>query len=575
VDTLKGICGSRGYCFGNAVVKTNTMPSPVKGLVLDYADEIAKFRRAQNIYFSRLEKLAEMTSRTLGNEAADIFRAYQVIVKDEAFFKNAFSRIEKDSISIEFAVDLECKKIVSMFDSMGDDYMRERAIDIENVCSELIHIMMGVDSDFSHKMEGKSDIVLVAGNLTPAETVKIDKSRLRGIVTEMGGVTSHTVILARALNIPAIVGVEGATLQIRDGDFVTLDGFTGEIDVNPSGESREVFFAVKQMHDLKRRLYSLAEKAPAVTTDGFQVSVSTTAGDYESVRKLDISRCDGIGLFRTESPFLYSNTYPSEEKQFLLYKEAAERAEGKEVIFRTLDMGGVSQAGYMNLPVEENPVIGFRAIRLSLKKKDVFDTQLRAILRASAFGDVKIMFPMIATLEELLHAKERLEAAKQELKDAAIPYRGDIPVGVMIHTPAAALISDILARECDFFSIGSNDFVQNITAADRLNPNVEELYDFCSLPVLRAVRIVAENAGAAGIGWMICGEAASDERLVPLWVAMGAAGLTVPPSQAGAIKHMICGIGRAEMQKELETVLNMSRTQDIRAHMDNVIDPMV
>jgi len=572
MDTLKGICASRGYCYGNAVVKAGTMPTPVKGLVLDYSDEIAKFRRAQNIYFSRLEKLTEMTARTLGDESADIFRAYQVLVKDEAFFKNAFSRIEKDSISIEFAVDLECKKIVEMFDGMGDPYMRERAVDIENVCKELIHIMMGVNSDFSHKLEGKSDVVLVAENVTPAETVKIDKSLLRGIVTEKGGVTSHTVILARALNIPAIVGVENATFQIRDNDFLTLDGYTGEIDVNPSEESLKVFFAVKQTYDLKRRLYGLAERAPAVTRDGFQVSVCVSAEDYESVRKLDMSRCDGIGLLRTEHLFLHAGSYPPEEKQFQFYKEAAQRAEGKEVIVRTLDMGGNGNAGYMNLPMEENPAIGFRAIRLSLKRKGAFNEQLKAILRASAFGDVRVIFPMVTTLEELLLAKECLEAAKQELKNAAVPHRGNIPVGVMIQTPAAALISDMLAQECDFFSIGSNDFVQNITATDRLNPNVDELYDFCNLSVLRAVKIVSENAAKAGVQLRVCGEAASDERLVPLWVAMGVSGLCVPQSQVGAVKHMVSQLSRTNMQEDLKAVLGMSRIEDIRAHMDAVVD---
>lgn len=570
MDLLTGICGSKGYCSGNAVVKARENKIP-RYAANDASHEIARFRAAQDAYAAKLEALAEEAEKIAGSEIAGIFKAYRVIVRDEDFFKNVFSRVENENISIEYAVRDECRKLTELFDSIDDVYMRERSADVENVCNELIHIMMG-GADFTLRADGETDVILVAADLSPSETMKLDKSVLRGIVTEHGGMTSHTVILSKALGIPSIIGVRDAVAKISNGDFLQVDAFRGEVAVNPGEECRVSFADLKKRFDDKRKLYESSERLPAVTADGATVSVGINTGDPDSIKLFDAERNDGIGLFRTEFIYMSASSYPDEETQFRLYRDIAERAGGKEVVIRTLDVGGEKQAPYMNLPAEENPALGYRAIRLCLGMPQIFSAQLRAILRASVFGNVKIMFPMISSMEELLNAKRRVEEEKRDLRNSGIPFREDIPIGIMVETPAAVMLSDHLAKESDFFSIGSNDLIQFITAADRANDQVQELYDSCNISVLRSVRMVAESAAKAGIPWSICGEVASEKRLIPLWVAMGVGGLSVAQSNVGRIKRFICATNRSGMVKELDTILGYSRVEQVKAHLDAIVE---
>ncbi len=568
---FNGICGSKGYSSGYAVVKNSLELKLEKTKISDVQAEFDRFRNAQNVCDARLMEIIETAEREEWIEAAEIFRAYRSIVRDEIFYKTVFNRVETELINIEYALHRECKKAVATFEQIESDYLRERASDIENACNELIRIMLGVNDDFQHKMEGYTDVVLVATEITPAELVKIDKNILRGIVTERGGITSHTVILTKVLGIPAIVGAVGATKVTRDGDLVLLDAFLGEGFVNPDEATARAFAAAKRKYDGSRKLYKKSERLPAVTKDGFAVNVSINSGDPDSTRAIDYDSCDGVGLMRTEFIYLNSTSYPDEHTQFEIYKDVVTRANGKAVVFRTLDVGGDKQARYMKLPKEHNPALGFRGIRPCLEHKDIFAVQLRAILRVSAFGNIKIMFPMIVSTEELIGAKKCLEDAKQMLRDENIAFREDIPVGVMVETPAAVLLSDKLALYADFFSVGTNDLIQYTTAADRENERVASLYDCCNISVLRAVKIIAESAERAGIPWGICGEAASEERLVPLWVAMGVKTLSVAPSTVGSVKHLIGRIDRADMIKQLETVLNFDLIEDVKSHMDALL----
>lgn len=564
---MNGKCGSKGYASGYAVVKDSLEPCVERISISDPHAEIKKFREAQEICGKRLTDLIESSKSTNFNEAADIFRAYRSIIRDEHFYQTVFKRVRRELVNIEYILKEEVCKAVSAFGAIESDYMRERATDVENACNELIHVMMGVNNDFAGKMAGARNVILVAHDLTPEETFNLDKRVLCGIVTERGGIASHTVILAKSMGIPAVVGVQNAVKLARDGDVILLDGFHGDVTVNPDEQAARRFAEEQRKYNESRRIYEQSEVRPAVTKDGFAINVTVNSGDPVGIKAIDFGHCDGVGLLRTE--FIYMNVpaYPDEATQFEIYKDIAQRADGKAIAIRTLDIGGDKHAPYMNLPPDENPSLGYRAIRFSLDKRDIFAVQLRAALRASAFGNIKIMFPMICCVEELLEAKACLEAEKQRLRDEGVSFRENIPVGIMIETPAAVLLSDKLARHADFFSVGTNDLTQFTLAADRSNELLAGIYDCCNIAVLRLLKTVAENAEKHGIPWSICGEAASEETLVPLWVAMGVKELSIAPSAVGAIKHIICQLDRNRVRKDLNAILDLERISEVKDYL--------
>jgi phosphotransferase system enzyme I (PtsI) len=552
--TLKGIGGSRGYASGIAVVKREIPLEIPMRAISDVGVETARFAAARENYDKRLAALSEQTGRELGPQHAGIFEAYREILADDVFFGRVLDRVAKEKLNVECLISEECKNAAAMFEGLDSAYLRERGADVGNVCTELIRIMLGISHDISDEILRYEDVILVAGDLTTAETVKLDKKRLRGFVTARGGVSSHTVILAKALGIPAIVGAEGALEQISTGMPLLLDAIKGEIAVNPGLYYQERFYSLLQEQEERRVLYSRVAQGECRTLDGVKIDVGINSGDAESIRGFNPAACDGVGLLRTEFLFLGRGDYPGEETQYEAYRDMAVRAEGKEVVIRTLDIGGDKQASYMNLPHEENPFLGFRAIRLCLSRREIFLTQLRAVLRAAVYGNVKLMFPMIVTPEELLAARDALGEAVSQLEARGIPCRAGIPVGIMIETPAAALLADSLAAHCDFFSVGTNDLIQYVTAADRMNQRVQYLYDCCNISVLRAIRHTAAGAAAAGIPWGICGEAASEELLLPLWVAMGVKGLSVAPPQVGRVKYLIRRMDSRRLARRLEPV---------------------
>jgi phosphotransferase system enzyme I (PtsI) len=570
MKTLKGIGGSKGYAAGTAVVKRSGAAEPAKYSISDPAAEEERFRKAQDVCETRLTELETKAASDIGAAEAEIFGAYKMILRDEAFFKKALDRSKSESVNIEYAIHEECSNVVSMFAAMADEYLKARAADIENVCNEIILQLSGAGGDFALETSRLNDVIVVAVDLTPAETVRMDKARIRGFVTEKGGITSHTVILAKALGIPAIVGVEGLTGKIGSGDRLLIDAFEGTVGVNPDEATFTEFAKKCERQGELQRQYDLSAGKPAVTLDGFHVDVLVNTGDADGIRAFDAGKCDGIGLLRTEFVYMGRSDYPDEDAQYEVYSDIARRASGKEVIIRTLDIGGDKQLAYMGIPKEDNPFLGYRAIRLCLDRPEVFAVQLRAILRSSASGNVKVMFPMIVTLEELRQAKAEVEKAKCSLVEEGIPFNRDIAVGIMVETPAAALLSDKLAQEADFFSIGSNDLIQYITATDRMNERVQHLYDNCNLSVLRAIRMVAENAAKNGIPWGICGEVASDERLLPLWVALGVSELSVVPSQVGKIKHLIMGIDRAKIAPKIEGIFELTSIEEVKKVLDSV-----
>ncbi len=573
MTVLKGIGGSRGYGSGAATVKKPASPVAVKLPIADAGAEIRRFRRAQATYAEYLRTLAKDPGGSAGRVVSEIFGAYDSIVHDEDFLDIVIGRVKKEHVCIDYILYEESRKLISLFATMKDDYMRERASDIENVTTEIINIMNGAGDRFPVMPPDRLGHVLVAENLTPAEMLRLEGQAMRGIVTQHGGVTSHIVILAKALGIPAIVGVPQAAEEIKDGDFLQLDAFTGKVEVNPDAESRKHYAMLETAYKEERRRSEEAAFGPAFTLDGHRVRVLVNTGDAASLRSFSPEACDGIGLFRTEFVYLNSDGYPDEEAQFKIYKNAVVRARGKEVVFRTVDVGADKAAGYMNLPNEENPLLGYRAIRVCIDNPAMFGAQLRAILRASAF--VRIMFPMIVTLQELRDAKLCLENEKQSLRDRHIPFDENIPVGIMIETPAAVMISDRLAPESAFFSVGTNDLIQYATASDRMNERTHHLFDPCDPAVLRMLLMVAENAAAAHIPWGVCGEAAGEERLAPLWVAMGAGHLSVSPGSVGAVKRVIGAVSHESAKEWLGSVMLLESGGEVNAYYDNILNRML
>lgn len=571
---IKGLAGAAGCVAGHAAVFRPSELCLERRAVSDSQVEIDAMEAARARYNETLRRLAGEARAAQGEEGAAIFEAYQVIAEDDYLFDQVKELIRAESVCASWAIEQKRAETEAMFLGVDDPYLQARAADINNVCKEITGELQGVDTGDPFAGLRGEDLIVFAEDLTPADTVRMDRARLKGMVSEKGGVTSHTVILAKALGIPAIVGVGPILDQVVSGQEVLVDGRLGNVVVCPDEEAKAAFRIREEEDGRRRLLFDACKASPARTKDGISVRVNINSGDTESINTFDAGACDGIGLFRTEFLYMGQNGYPSEDFQFNAYRSMAEKNQGRELIIRTLDIGGDKQLDYMDLPQESNPFLGYRAIRLCLDREEVFLTQLRAILRASAFGEVKIMFPMIVNLEELLRAKELLAKAMEELDRRGEAYHKNIPVGIMVETPAAVLLSDVLARHVDFFSIGSNDLIQYTTASDRMNEKVQYLYDSCNLSVLRSIKLVCDNARAQGVDVGICGETASEPRLIPLWCAMGVNELSVAPALVGRTKYIINQISEADMAQEMEAILSQGSIPSAQEQLDKILQEL-
>ena len=564
---IQGLAGSPGCEIGTAVVYQSKELSLEKTLINDPEAEIQAMEEAKARYIASLQELADKSAP----EQAAIFQAYQEMMEDEVFFDGIKDLIRDEKVCSSYAIEQKRAETAAMFEEFDDEYLKARADDINNACRELMAEIQGIGGGDPFAGVQGDTLIIFAEDLSPADTVRMDRDKLCGIVTERGGITSHTVILAKALGIPAIVGAGSMLGKVKTGDTVLVDGTAGSVLADPDEETLEEFKKTKVEADRIKALYDACRDKPAVSLDGTTTRVNINSGDKESIERFEAQYCDGIGLFRTEFVYMSTTDYPTEDMQFEAYKEMAEKAQGKEVIIRTLDIGGDKQLDYMHIPKETNPFLGYRAIRLCLDRIEIFRTQLRAILRAGSYGNVKIMFPMIVGLEELRKAKQILEEAKQELRERGEKFREDIPVGIMVETPAAVFLSDQLAKEVDFFSVGSNDLIQYVTASDRQNESVQYIYDSCNISFLRAVQITAANAHAAGIEIGICGETASEPRLIPLWLAMGIDELSVAPGLVGRTKYILSKLDKNEMKKVMDEVLGQGSIDAVKEKMDSIL----
>lgn len=556
-------CGAAAGCIRGVAKRLSFRKAAVERRgIEDVTGEAQRLESVRKAYFQSLQELMKRGDQT--EDAVAILDAYQEILQDDTFFGAVLQRVENEHVNVDYAIREEEQAVAAQFALLDDEYLLERANDIANVCNQLIRRLQGESDWPMEETKENSKLIIFAEDLSPDQTLRMDRSILGGFVTEKGGLASHTVILAKTLGIPAVVGVPGAVSTVEDGEDVILYGDCGRVVLSPDAKACADFSREENAQQILRKAYQTAAARSAVTLDGVRVKVCVNIGDWRNSSDLDaLEACDGVGLYRTEFLYMRDDGYPSEDEQFQFYRAVAERAGQNEVIIRTLDIGGDKQASYMDMPQEDNPFLGYRAIRLCLDRKNVFLTQMRAILRASAYGNVAVMFPMIASVEELRQAKEVLAQAREELDQEKLPYRENLQVGIMVETPAAVQISDLLARECDFFSIGTNDLIQYTMAADRMNDRVQYLYNVCNPAVLRSVDMVSQSAAACGIPVNMCGEAASDPLVIPLWIAMGLSELSVVPTQVARTKYMVDRVSAKEMRRRLPEVLACATVEQV------------
>ncbi len=504
--------------------------------IQDVEAEQKRFEDARALAKEQLAALYEKALKEVGEVNAMIFEVHQMMLDDLDYIESVTNMIRSQQVNAEFAVATTGDNFSQMFAAMDDDYMRERAADVKDISNRVIAILQGAGHG---GITGDEPVILLAEDLAPSETVQLDKSKVLSFVTKGGSTNSHTAILARTMNIPALIGVKFSEEWLSwDGKMGIVDGYNGTIYVDPDEETIASYRKRKEEDEQKKRLLLELKGKENVTADGRKIQLYANIGGVSDVANVLANDAGGIGLFRSEFLYLESEDYPSEEVQFAAYKTVAENMAGKKVIIRTLDIGADKQVDYFGLDKEDNPAMGYRAIRICLDRKDIFKTQLRAIYRASYYGTISIMFPMIISVKEVLEIKEVIKEVKAELDAAGIPYK-DCEIGVMIETPAAVMISDLLAKEVDFFSIGTNDLTQYTLAIDRQNPKLDSIYDSHHEAVLRMIGMVIENGHKENCWVGICGELGADTTLTETFLQMGIDELSVTPSMVLPVRNAV------------------------------------
>ncbi len=499
----------------------------------DAAAEIKRFDEAKEKAKEQLKGLYEKALQEVGEVNAMIFDVHQMMLDDLDYVESVTNIIETQNVNAEFAVATTGDNLSEVFASMDDAYMKERAADVKDISNRVIRILQGREAD---GLDSDEPVILVAEDLAPSETVQLDKSKVLSFVTRLGSTNSHTAILARTMNIPALIGVDYS--EDMNGKMAVVDGFEGKIFVEPDENTLQEYESRKQDEDDKKKLLQELKGKETVTLDGRKIHLYANIGGVSDVAGVLANDAGGIGLFRSEFLYLESDTYPTEEEQFKAYRTVVETMAGKKVIIRTLDIGADKQVDYFDLGKEDNPAMGYRAIRICLNEPDIFKTQLRAIYRASHYGTISIMFPMIISVSEVKKIKAITEEVKKELSEQGVPY-GEVELGIMIETPAAVMISDLLAKEVDFFSIGTNDLTQYTLAIDRQNPKLDSIYDSHHEAVLRMLQMVVDNGHKEGCWVGICGELGADTTLTETFLRMGFDELSVTPSMVLKVREVI------------------------------------
>ena len=535
METLKGKAVYKGIALGKISVlrKTENVVKRVK--IEDVDAELQRVEVAKAQAIEQLGKLYDKAVKEVGEASAAIFEVHQMMLEDLDFNEAIENTIRTQEVNAEYAVASTGDSFSEMFASMDDDYMKARAVDIKDISERLVQNLAG---NGDNGLDFTEPVIVVADDLTPSETVQMDKEKILAFVTVHGSTNSHTAILARMMNIPALIGVEMNLEDMQTGTEAVVDGFTGEFILCPEEEVKAKAQKKLDEENEKRNLLLELKGKENITLSGKKIELYANIGSAADVGYVLENDAGGIGLFRSEFLYIGRNELPSEEEQFQAYKQAAQNMAGKKVIIRTLDIGADKQADYLNLGKEENPALGYRAIRICLTQTDIFKTQLRAIFRASNYGQIAIMYPMITSVEEVKKIQEIVQEVKKELRDCDIPYK-DVEEGIMIETPAAVMISDELAELVDFFSIGTNDLTQYTLAIDRQNEKLDAFYNPHHKAVLKMIQMVVDNAHKAGKWAGICGELGADPELTEIFVRMGVDELSVAPSMILKLRKIV------------------------------------
>lgn len=503
--------------------------------VQDTEAEKKRYREAVQTAITELQGLYDKALKEVGEANAAIFEMHQMMLEDEDFTESVENIIDSQSVNAEYAVASTGDNFAQMFASMDDEYMRGRAADVKDISERLVSVLNGASRQ---QMDADEPVIVMAVDLAPSETVQMDKDKVLSFVTTQGSVNSHTAILARTMSIPALIGVDMPLDAELEGKFAIVDGDNGTVYIDPSEDVLAQMQEKKEQAEEKKQLLQQLKGKETITKDGKKIKLYANIGNSKDLAMVLQNDAEGIGLFRSEFLYLEKEDYPTENEQFMVYKMVAETMAGKQVIIRTLDIGADKQCDYFNMDPEDNPALGYRAIRICLTRPEMFKTQLRALYRASAFGNISIMYPMITSVWEVKQIKKIVEEVKEELRAQNIEF-GEVAQGIMIETPAAVMISRELAKEVDFFSIGTNDLTQYTLAIDRQNPKLDDFYDAHHPAVLKMIHMVAQNAHAEGIWAGICGELGADLELTEQFLQMGIDELSVSPGRILPIRKIV------------------------------------
>jgi len=568
---MNGIGASPGIAIGRAYVLKKQEPILTAVILLNDADiliEIEKFNNAVALSISEVEAMISNYDTSQGAEGLDILEVHIELLSDPQIKDDVTEKISKDRKNVNDAMIEVIRDAVQLFKNMDDEYLSARAADVRDIGDRLLKNL-----NTTHKITARQygpDTIIIAEDLTPSDTISMDITHVIGFATQAGGKTSHAAIIAKSRGIPAVVGCGPQLKNIQVDDILILDGQTGQIMVNPGRDIIEQYIMQRDAYLAQAALLRSIKDKPAITTDGTTIKLFANIGDAADMEHALGFGAEGSGLLRTELLFMGRDTLPTEEEQFEFYKAVALKAKGKPVIVRTLDIGGDKQLPYFNFPAEQNPFLGYRAIRICLDRKDIFITQLKAIWRASAFGKLKIMFPMISNIQEIRAAKAILHEAMDELTKADVPFDKTIEIGIMIEIPSAAITADLLAKEVDFFSIGTNDLCQYTLAVDRMNEKIKDLYDPYNPGVLRLIAYVIEQGHKHHIAVGMCGELASDPKATLLLLGMGLTEVSMSAASIPQIKNIIINNNLATAKRVHQRVMEMDNSQAITAYLQEI-----
>ncbi|MGP3560749.1 phosphoenolpyruvate--protein phosphotransferase [Geobacillus sp. BK01] len=561
--TIRGIAASSGIAIAKAYRLETPHLAAEKRAVADAEAEVARLEAAVAKAKEELEAIKQHALEKLGEDKAAIFAAHLLVLDDPELLNPIKEKIKTEQVNAEYALDETASFFISMFEGMDNEYMKERAADIRDVTKRVLAHLLGVAT--SNPSLISEEVVIIAEDLTPSDTAQLNRQYVKGFATDIGGRTSHSAIMARSLEIPAVVGTKVVTAEVKNGDIVIIDGLDGQVVVNPSPELLARYEEKRAGYEAQKAEWAKLVHEATVTADGVHVELAANIGTPDDVKGVLANGAEGIGLYRTEFLYMGRSDLPTEEEQFAAYQTVLEQMKGKPVVVRTLDIGGDKELPYLQLPKELNPFLGFRAIRLCLEMQDMFRTQLRALLRASVYGNLKIMFPMIATLDEFRQAKAILLEEKEALLRQGVPVADEIEVGMMVEIPAAAVMADQFAKEVDFFSIGTNDLIQYTMAADRMNERVSYLYQPYNPAILRLISHVIDAAHREGKWVGMCGEMAGDPIAIPVLLGLGLDEFSMSATSILPARAQLKQLSKEKAAGIKETVLSLGTAEDVVA----------